>query len=137
VIVNFNVNWATQQVPFPRFVHQLKEGKSIEEFIDEVEKKVDAMIGESTLNEYKAYKNLVKHHKRINRVFAEVGAETTFRSRPPGVDKKALAVAMASCSAAPPKAHGGKSSKKKKSNTSDTSFAALCPDKTKYLESSK
>jgi hypothetical protein len=61
------------------------------------------MIGESTLNEYKAYKNLVKHKKRINRVFSEVGAEIAFRSRPPGIDKKALAVAMVSCSAAPPK----------------------------------
>jgi hypothetical protein len=28
--------------------------------MDEVEKKVNAMIGESTMNEYKAYKNLVK-----------------------------------------------------------------------------
>jgi hypothetical protein len=27
----------------------------------EVEKKANAMIGESTMNEYKAYKNLVKH----------------------------------------------------------------------------
>jgi hypothetical protein len=32
----------------------------------EVEKKVNAMIGENTMNEYKAYKNLVKHKKRIN-----------------------------------------------------------------------
>jgi hypothetical protein len=137
VIVNFNVNWATQQVPFPRFGHQLKEGKSIEEFIDEVEKKVDAMIGESTVNEYKAYKNLVKHNKRINRVFPEVGAETAFCSRPPGIDKKALAIVVASCFATSLKAHGEKSSKKKKSNTSDTSSSALSPDKTKSLESSK
>jgi uncharacterized protein YktA (UPF0223 family) len=48
----------------------LKEGQSVEEFIDEVEKKVDTMIGKSTLNEYKAYKNLVKHKKRVNRVFS-------------------------------------------------------------------
>jgi hypothetical protein len=40
--------------------------------MDEVEKKVNAMIGESTMNEYKAYKNLVKHKRRINRVFSEV-----------------------------------------------------------------
>jgi hypothetical protein len=60
-IVSFNVNWATQEVPFPRFGLQLKEGQSAEEFVNEVEKKVNAMIGESTMNEYKAYKNLVKH----------------------------------------------------------------------------
>jgi hypothetical protein len=32
------------------------------------------MIGESTMNEYKAYKNLVKHKNRINHVFSELGA---------------------------------------------------------------
>jgi uncharacterized protein YktA (UPF0223 family) len=93
-IVTFNVNWATQQVPFPRFGLQLKEGQNVEEFIEKVEKKVDSMTGESTLNEYNAYKNLVKHKKRINCVFSELGAETSFFSRRPGVDKKA----PASCS---------------------------------------
>jgi DNA-directed RNA polymerase subunit N (RpoN/RPB10) len=34
------------------------------------------MIGKSTLNEYKAYKSIVKHKKRVNRVFSELGAET-------------------------------------------------------------
>jgi hypothetical protein len=95
------------------------------------------MIGESTLNEYKAYKNLVKHKKRVNRVFSELCAETAFRSRRPGVDKKAPAVAVASCSTAPPKAPRIKSSKKGKSSTSDTSSAIVRPDKTKSLESSK
>jgi uncharacterized protein YaaR (DUF327 family) len=64
------VEWATQQVPFPQFNLRLREGQSLEDFIDEVEKKVDALIGESTLNEYKAYKNLVKHKKRVNFVFS-------------------------------------------------------------------
>jgi hypothetical protein len=95
------------------------------------------MIGESTLNEYKAYKNLVKHKKRINRVFSELGVETSFRSCRPGVDKKAPAVAVASCSATPPKAPRRRSSKKGKSSTDDTSFSTVCPDKTKSLESSK
>jgi hypothetical protein len=103
-IVPSDVEWATQQVPFPRFNLRLREGQSLEEIIVEVEKKVDALIGESTLDEYKAYKNLVKHNKRVNRVFSELGAETAFRSCRPGVDKKALAIAVASCSAAPPKA---------------------------------
>jgi hypothetical protein len=77
-IVTFNVNWATQQVPFPRFGLWLKEGQNVEEFIEEVEKKVDTMIGESTLNEYKAYKNLVKHKKRVNCVFPELGPKMPF-----------------------------------------------------------
>jgi hypothetical protein len=38
----------------------------------EIEKRVNLMIGEYTMNEYKAYKTLVKHKKRINRVFTEV-----------------------------------------------------------------
>jgi uncharacterized protein YktA (UPF0223 family) len=103
-IVTFNVNWATQQVPFPRFGLRLKEGQNFEEFFEEVEKKVDSMIDESTMNEYEAYKNLVKHKKRINRAFSELSAETSFRSRHPSVDKKAPAVVVASYSAAPPKA---------------------------------
>jgi hypothetical protein len=61
--VSFDINWAAQQVPFPRFGLQLKEGQSADEFMDEIEKKVSSMISESTMNEYKAYKNLVKHKK--------------------------------------------------------------------------
>jgi uncharacterized protein YktA (UPF0223 family) len=104
-------------VPFPRFGLQLKEGQSAEEFMEEIEKKVNAMIGESTMNEYKAFKNLVKHKKRINRLFSEVCCENSFRSRRPGIEKKAPAIAVDSCSAAPLKAPRGKSSKKGKDNT--------------------
>jgi hypothetical protein len=136
-IVTFNVNWATQEVPFPRFGLRLKEGQSAEEFMDEIEKKVNAMIGESTMNENKAYKNLVKHKRRINRVFTEVCGENSFRSRRPGIEKKALAVAVASCSAAPLKAPRGKSSKKRKVSTDEPSSSVVCPEKTKSLESSK
>jgi hypothetical protein len=89
------------------------------------------------MKEYKAYKNLVKHNRRINRVFSEVSSKNSFRSPRPGVDKKAPAVAVASCSAAPPKAPRRRSSKKGKSSTDDTSSATICPDKTKSLESSK
>jgi hypothetical protein len=85
--------------------------------MEEVEKKVGAMIGESTMNEYKSYKNLVKHKRRINRVFSEVCAKISFRSRRPGIDKKAPVIAAASCSAAPPKAPRRRSSKKGKNNT--------------------
>jgi uncharacterized protein YktA (UPF0223 family) len=132
-IVPLSIDWATQEVPFPRFDLRLKEGQSVAKFIDEVEKKVDTMIGKSTLNEYKAYKNLVKHKKRVNRVFSKLGAETAFRLRRPSEDKKT----PASCSAAPPKAPRRKSSKKRKSSTVDTSSPIVRLDKTKSLESSK
>jgi uncharacterized protein YktA (UPF0223 family) len=95
-------------VPFPRFDLQLKEGQSAEEFMKEIEKKVNAMIGKSTMNEYKTYKNLVKHKRRINRVFSDVCGENSFRSRRPGIIVKAPAVAVASCSVAPLKAPRGK-----------------------------
>jgi hypothetical protein len=61
--------------------------------MDEIEKKVNAMIGESTMNEYKDYKNLVKHKRRINRVFTKVCGENSFRSHRPEIEKKAPAVA--------------------------------------------
>jgi hypothetical protein len=108
-IVTYNVNWAMQEVPFPRFGLRLREGQSAEDFMKEVEKKVNAMIGESTMNEYKAYKNLVKHKRRINRVFSEISGEKSFRSRRPGIPAKIPAVAVASCSAAPLKAPRGRS----------------------------
>jgi hypothetical protein len=40
------------------------DGQSAEDFMNEVEKKVNTMIGKYTMNEYKAYKNLMKHKKR-------------------------------------------------------------------------
>jgi uncharacterized protein YktA (UPF0223 family) len=133
------VDWATQQVLFPRFNLRLKKGQSLEDFIAEVEEKVDAMVGESTLNEYKSFKALVKHKRRVNRVFSELSAETTLRSRPPRVDKKVSAITVATCSAAPPKAPKKKASKKGKgkSDAGNTSSSIIRPEKTKSLESSK
>jgi hypothetical protein len=71
-IVYFNVNWAAKEVPFPKFGIKLRENQSVDAFMIEIEKRVNLMIGEYTMNEYKAYKALVKHKKRINRVFTEV-----------------------------------------------------------------
>jgi predicted Mrr-cat superfamily restriction endonuclease len=51
--VSFNVNWAAQEIPFPRFGHQLRDDQSAKKSMDDVEKKVNAMIGEYTMNEYK------------------------------------------------------------------------------------
>jgi DNA-directed RNA polymerase subunit N (RpoN/RPB10) len=126
-----------QEVPFPRFGLQLKEGQSAEEFMDEIEKKVNAMIGESTMNEYKAYNNLVKHKRRINRVFSEICGEKSFCSRRPGVPVKVPAVVVASYSAAPLKAPRRSSLKKGKGDIDETSSSALRPEKTRSLESSK
>jgi hypothetical protein len=110
-IVTYNMNWATQEVPFPRFGLKLREGQSAEEFMKEVEKKVNTMIGESTMNEHKAYKNLVKGKRRINCVFSEISGEKSFRSCRPGIPVKIPAVAVASCSAAPLKDPRRRSSK--------------------------
>jgi hypothetical protein len=63
--------------------------------MEEVEKKVNSMIGESTMNEYKAYKNLVKHKRRINRVFSEICSEKSFHSRRSSIPVKVPAVAVA------------------------------------------
>jgi DNA-directed RNA polymerase subunit N (RpoN/RPB10) len=114
----------------------VKDGQSAEEFMYEVEKKVNAMIGESTMNEYKAYKNLVKHKRRINRVFSEICGEKSFCSRRPGVPVKVPAVVVASYSAAPLKAPRS-SLKKGKGDIDETSSSALRPEKTRSLESSK
>jgi hypothetical protein len=95
------------------------------------------MIGEYTMNEYKAYRNLVKHKKRINQVFSEICGQKSFRSRRPGPTLKMSAVAVASCSAAPLKALRRRSSKKSKGNTDKTTSSSVQPSKTKSLESTK
>jgi hypothetical protein len=81
----------------------------------------------------------IKYKRRVNRVFSKLGAKTAFRSRPPGVDKKISTVAGAVCSAAQPKAPRKRYLKKEKakSNVGDTSSSAICPGKTRSLESSK
>jgi hypothetical protein len=126
-IVNFNANWAAQEVPFPKFGLQLREGQSADDFMLEIERRVNLMIGEYTMNEYKAYKNLVKHKKRINRVFSEVCGDKFFRSRRPGCKLKMPAVAVASCSAAPPKAPRRRSSKINLSIADETASSGVQP----------
>jgi hypothetical protein len=136
-IVNFNVNWAAQEVPFPRFGLQLRDGQSADDFMLEIERRVNLMIGEYIMNEYKAYKNLVKHKKRINRVFSEVCEDKSFRSRRPGLKLKMPAVVVASCSAAPLKASRRRSSKSSKLIIDETTSSCVQLAKTKSLESSK
>jgi hypothetical protein len=136
-IVYFNVNWATQEVSFPKFGIKLREGQSADAFMVEVEKKVTLMIGEYTMNEYKAYKALVKHKRRINRVFTEVYGDKSFNSRHPGRKLKVPAVAVASCLVAPISAPRRRSSKRGPSIVDESTSSSVQPSKTRSLESSK
>jgi hypothetical protein len=103
----------------------------------EVEKKVTLMIGEYTMNEYKAYKALVKHKRRIDRVFSEVCGDKSFNSRGPGRKLKVPSVAVASCSAAPISAPRRRSSERGPSIADETTPSGVQPSKTRSLESSK
>jgi hypothetical protein len=136
-IVNFNVHWAAQEVPFLKFGIQLRDGQSADDFMLEIERRVNLMIGEYTMNEYKAYKSLVKHKRRINRVFSEVCGDKSFHSRRPGRKLKIPAVAIASCSTAPPRAPRRRSFKSSLLIADETTSSSVVPSKTKSLESSK
>jgi hypothetical protein len=136
-IVYFNVNWVAQEVPFSKFGIKLREGQSADAFMIEIEKRVNLMIGEYTMNEYKAYKALVKHKKRINRVFTEVCGDKSFSSRSPGPKLKVPAVAVASCSAAPINVPRRRSSKRGSSAISESTSSGVKPSRTRSLESSK
>jgi hypothetical protein len=136
-IVHYNVNWADRQVPFPKFGIKLREGQSAKDFMDEVEKRVNVMVGEYTMNEYKAYKALVKHKKKINRVFSEISGDKFFSSRGPGPKLKLPAVAVASCSAAPINAPRIRSSKRNPSPATEGTSSGVKPSRTRSLESSK
>jgi hypothetical protein len=54
-LVNFNVNCAAQEVPFPKFGIELRDGQSADDFMLEIERKVNLMVGEYTMNEYKSF----------------------------------------------------------------------------------
>jgi hypothetical protein len=136
-IVHFNVNWASQEVPFSKFNIKLREGQSADAFMLDVEKRVTLMIGEYTMNEYKAYKALVKHKRKINRVFSEVCGDKAFPSRRLGRKLKIPAVVVASCSVAPPKAPRRRSSKNVPTTADETTSSGVQPAKTRSLESSK
>jgi hypothetical protein len=102
----------------------------------DVEKSVTLMIGEYTMNEYKAYKALVKHKRKINHVFSEVCGDKAFPLRRPVRKLKIPAIAVASCSVAPPKAPR-RTSKSGPTTADETTTSGVQPKKTKSLESSK
>jgi hypothetical protein len=55
-------------VPFPKFGIKLGEDQSADAFMVEIEKRVNVMIGEYTMNEYKAYKAREAQMKDQSRV---------------------------------------------------------------------
>jgi hypothetical protein len=136
-IVYLKVNWAAQEVPFPKFGIKLHEDQSADAFMVEIEKRVNVMIGEYTMNEYKAYKALVKHKRRINRVFSEACGDKSFNSRGSGPKIKVPAVAVASCSATPINAPRIRSSKRGSASISEGTSSGVKPSRTRSLESSK
>jgi hypothetical protein len=89
------------------------------------------------MNEYKAYIALVKHKRKINRVFSEVCGDKYFPSRRQGRKLKIPAVVVASCSVTPPKAPRRKSSKSGHVTADEATSSDIQPTKTKSLESSK
>jgi hypothetical protein len=89
------------------------------------------------MNEYKTYKALVKHKRKIYRVFYEVCGDKSFPSRRPGRKLKIPAVVVASCSVTPPKAPRRRSSKSGLATADETTSSGIQPTKTKSLESSK
>jgi hypothetical protein len=127
----------TQEVPFPKFGVKPREGQSADAFMVEIEKRVTLMIGEYTMNEYKVYKALVKHKRRINRVFTEVCGDKTFNSRRPGRKLKVPAVVVTSCSAALISAPRRRSSKRGSSVIDESTSSGVQPSKTRSLESTK
>jgi hypothetical protein len=124
-------------VPFPKFGIKLREDQSADAFMVEIEKRVNVMVGEYTMNKYKAYKALVRQKRRINRVFSEVCGDKSFNSRGPGPKLKVPAVAVASCSAAPINAPRIRSSKRGSSSVSEGTSSGVKPSRTRSLESSK
>jgi hypothetical protein len=79
----------------------------------------------------------VKHKKRINHVSSEVCSDKSFRSRHLGIKMKAPAIVIARCLCGPPKTCRRSSSKKRKGVDDGTSYAIVCLEKTRCLESSK
>jgi hypothetical protein len=126
-----------QEVSFPKFGIQLRDGQSANDFMLEIERRVNLMIGECTMNEYKAYTSLVKHKRRINRVFSKVCRDKSFHSQRPCCKLKIPAVAVASCSAAPPRALRRRSSKSSLTIADETTSSSVVPSRTKSLKSSK
>jgi hypothetical protein len=64
------------------------EGKTDEEILAEIEKKVIQMIGNYTHKEWECAQKILKHQGRVNRVLEEMNVPCPSRPRPSTADKK-------------------------------------------------
>jgi hypothetical protein len=76
------------EVRSPKFNLKRPEGKTDEEFVGEVEKKVVQMISNYTHREWECTQKILKHQDRVNRVFDEMKVSYLPRPRPPMASKK-------------------------------------------------
>jgi hypothetical protein len=90
-------SWAfkTQMLPgldhearSPKFNVKRPEGKTNEEFVAKVEKKVVQMIDNYTHREWECAQKILKHQDRVNRVLDEMKVSYPPRPRPPTAGKK-------------------------------------------------
>jgi hypothetical protein len=72
----------------PRFSVKRPKGKSDEEILTEVEKKVIQMLGNYTHKEWECAQKILKHQGRVSRVLEEMGVSCPLRLWPSIAGKK-------------------------------------------------
>jgi hypothetical protein len=72
----------------PKFNVKCPEGKTDEEILVEVERKVIQMIGNYTHKEWECAQNILKHHDRVNCVLEEMKVSCPPRPKPAASGKK-------------------------------------------------
>jgi hypothetical protein len=72
----------------PKFNAKRPEGKTDEEIVAEVEKKVIQMISNYTHKEWECAQNILKHQGRVNRVFEEMEVSCPPRPKPAAPGRK-------------------------------------------------
>jgi hypothetical protein len=74
----------------PKFKAKRPEGKTDQEIVAEVERKVVQMIGSYTHKEWECAQKILKHQGRVNHVFDEMNVSYFPRPVPPTAGKKML-----------------------------------------------
>jgi hypothetical protein len=74
----------------PKFNVKRPEGKTDEEIVADVERKVVQMIGNYTHKEWECAQKILKHQGQVNRVFDKMGVTYSPRLIPPTARKKML-----------------------------------------------
>jgi hypothetical protein len=78
------------EVRSPKFNVKRPDGKTHEEIVAEVERKVVPMIGNYTHKEWECAQKILKHQGRVNRVFDEMNVSFSLRPIPSTTSKKML-----------------------------------------------